>query len=450
MTRPLTSTGLLPGLLAGLSLALLPGLAPAQISDKELRKRIEPWFEQSPYSVEVQAARHTLAAELEAEFGEFDGRDAAKWREELLKLWGKGAELPKKGGDRWYFEDEKPKRGRYIVGGKTSKPKGLMIALHGGGLGSADAGGAASWYGGSASSEKWVMIAPQALEATERGWTTSGTEEWVLDLVDQARRTWDIDANRVYFVGHSMGGYGSWTLGAHHADRVAALAPSAGAPTPYLNRQTDEVEGIVDGIIPSLRNTPMVVFQSIDDPRVPPGPNQAAARQVAEAAERWGGYEQFTYWEVDGVGHGAPKEGVEAHIEKIAGFLRDPLPLKVVWQPDLAWKQQFHWLHCDEPVAGAIVVAERTEGGSEFELTVTDANGQPMDSVSGLRLLLDERMVADMDAPVVVRLNGEVLREEVPARSLHALLITSQSGDPDLQFDAALPRFTSNTPISGR
>ncbi len=445
MTCPHTS----PALLVGLSLVLLPAMAFGQLSDKELRKRIEPWFEQSPYSVEAQRDRQTLAAELEVDFGEFDERDAKNWREELLKLWAKGLELPKKSGDRWYYEDEKPKRGRYIVGGKTSKPKGLMIAMHGGGVGSADAGGAASWYSGPASSEKWVMIAPQALEATELGWTTSGTEEWVLDLVDQARRTWDIDANRVYFAGHSMGGYGSWTLGAHHADRVAALAPSAGAPTPYLNRQTDEVEGIVDGIVPSLRNTPMVVFQSIDDPRVPPGPNQFAARQVAEAAERWGGYENFTYWEVDGVGHGPPKEGVGAHIEKIAGFERDPLPLKLVWQPDLAWKQQFHWIHWDAPVIGAIVVAERTEGGSEFELTVTRANGQPMGSVKGLRVLLDERVVEDLDAPIVVRLNGEVLFEGVAERSLHALLITSQTGDPGLQFEAAAPRFTSKAPISG-
>ena len=105
------------------------------------------------------------------------------------------------------------------------------------------------------------MIAPQALEATEHGWTDSGTEEFVLDLVDGALRTWKIDPDRVYFVGHSMGGYGSWTLGAHHADRVAAVAPSAGAPTPILDRATNKPVDIVEGVIPSLRS----VFVSVPD-----------------------------------------------------------------------------------------------------------------------------------------------------------------------------------------
>ena len=410
----------------------------AQVSDKEVRQQLEPWFESSPYSVKAQTERYETARSLSASMGPLDEKSAAKWRKSLLKLWEGGSELPKKSGDRWYFEDEKPERGRYIIGGKTSRPKGLLIAMHGGGLGSADAGPAASMYGGPASTHKWVMIAPQALEATELGWTTSGTEEWLLDLVDQGRRTFGVDPDHVYFAGHSMGGFGSWTLGAHHADRVAALAPSAGAPTPYLNRETDAVEGIVPGVIPSLRNTPMVVFQSTDDPRVPPGPNQYAVKEIGEAKQKWGGYDDFEYWEVDDVGHGPPKEGIGALIKKIADFERKPLPTNLAWQPDLFWKQQFHWLNWVKPVMGSIVVAERSEEDNSFTLTVTNDRGQPLTEVRGLSVLLDDRLV-DMDKPVRVTLNGEVIFEDVPERNFFVLSVTSQTGDPELQFEASAP-----------
>jgi predicted peptidase len=231
-----------------------------------------------------------------------------------------------------------PERGRYIIGGETKKPKGLAITMHGGGEGSADAGGAAGAYEPTLSKLSLLMVAPQALEATEHGWTDSGTEEFVLDLVDAALRTWKLDTDRVFFVGHSMGGYGSWTLGGHHADRVAAIAPSAGAPTPVQSSASSPIIDIQEGVIPSLRNVFVSIYQSLDDPQVPPAPNQFAAKKLAEVAKKWGGFEH-TYWEVNGRGHAEPPGGYIAQLEKVAARSRDPVPQRIVWQPVLPWKR---------------------------------------------------------------------------------------------------------------
>lgn len=102
---------------------------------------------------------------------------------------------------------------------------------------------------------------------------------------------WKLDTDKVFFVGHSMGGYGSWALGGHHADRVAAIAPSAGAPTPISSAPGGPIVDMQDGVIPSLRNAFVHVYQSLDDAQVPPAPNRYAVKRLLECQQKWGGYE---------------------------------------------------------------------------------------------------------------------------------------------------------------
>jgi pimeloyl-ACP methyl ester carboxylesterase len=351
--------------------------------------------------------------------------EVKRWRKELGKRWKKGPRL-EKGGTNYLFDD---KRGKYIVGGRTKGPLGLAICMHGGGLGSGEASSAYRSYQGAISSMGWVGIFPEVLEKTERGWTDSGTEEFVLELVDRAVRTFGVDPDQVYFVGHSMGGYGSWTLGAHHADRVAALAPSAGAPTPILGANGNPVD-IIEGVIPSLRNVPLVIFQSTDDVQVPPAANQAAVAQLKKAKERWGGF-PYEYWEVNNRGHGAPLGGHPAHLNKIKEFKRDSLPSKVVWQPELDWKRQFYWLWWEKPVQKAIVEAVVDWEARTLQVTM-DADPK------GLHLLLHGDLV-DLNQEFVVSVNGEETWRGIPERKLDVLLDTGRHGDPRMTFEARIP-----------
>lgn len=382
------------------------------------------------------AERTTVLRKLAA-VPPLDKAQLAAWQGKLAKLQAKGRTLEKE-GDQWFWPGDKKKgtqgRGRYIVGGETKKPKGLAIAMHGGGLGSGDAGPAAASYGPALTKLGMLMVAPQVLEATECGWTDSGSEEFVLDLVDAALRTWKLDPDRIYFVGHSMGGYGSWTLGAHHADRIAAIAPSAGAPTPIRSGPVGPIIDVVEGVVPSLRNVFVSVYQSLDDPQVPPGPNQFAVRALGEAAKKWGGFEH-TYWEVDGRGHGEPPGGYEPQLEKVFARTRSVVPERVVWQPVLPWKRQFYWLYWDAPKQNAIVVADLDRKTNRVAITCD----QPTD---GLYVLLDARLV-DLGKEVVVTVNGTETFRGKAAMDLGTLLLTSDHPDPKLQFAARVPAFAA-------
>jgi pimeloyl-ACP methyl ester carboxylesterase len=384
------------------------------------------------------AARQQVLARL-AELPALDERQVDAWRKKIAKLWSKAPKL-EKSGDNWFWAADKKhgldRRGRYVVGGETQHPKGLLIAMHGGGAGAGDAGSAASAYGAAASKFGWLMIAPEVLEKTEHGWTDSGSEEFVLDLVDAALRTWKIDPNRVYFAGHSMGGYGSWMLGAHHADRVAAIAPSAGAPTPIMDRPGGDVTDIIEGVIPSLHSVFVSVYQSLDDPQVPPRPNQVAVGLLGKAAAKWGGFEH-DYWEVNGRGHGEPPGGHVAQLAKIAERVRNPVPTRIVWQPVLPWKRQFYWLHWEQPAVNAIVVADLDRKANKITIT---CDKDP----AGLSVLLDER-VLDLGKDVTVVANGkEVFRGKV-RMDLDTLLLTGDHPDPGLQFVAQAPATAKGT-----
>ena len=363
------------------------------------------------------AARRTAILSELGPADQLAAPDVAKWRDKLLKLaLDNGRKLKKSGTEYWY--DEKEKRGKYVVGGGGGKG-GLVIALHGGGEGAGDAGEAFGTFAPIASKHKCICVAPEVLEKTERGWTTSGTEEFVLELIEAAKRTWKtIPHDRVYMVGHSMGGYGSWTVGAHHADLFAGLGPYAGAPTPYTvdGQPYSEVIGLQEGVIPNLRNVALHVYQSLDDKQVPPAPNVFANKVVLEWQKEHGGY-NYKYVEVDWQGHGAPPGGHKVGFEWLYEFKRDPRPKYVLWEPVLPYKRMFYWLWWETPVPKALVKAV-VKAQNEIEL---DLKGQPR---AGFRILLDDALV-DLSKEVTVREGSEVLFKGVVPLTLSTMLMTA-------------------------
>jgi len=54
----------------------------------------------------------------------------------------------------------------------------------------------------------------------------------VLDVVAEVRRAYRIDPGRIYLTGHSMGGYGTWSVAMSHPELFAAIAPVSGGGNP--------------------------------------------------------------------------------------------------------------------------------------------------------------------------------------------------------------------------
>jgi predicted esterase len=79
-------------------------------------------------------------------------------------------------------------------------------------------------------------------------------EDWgrmdALEVLKLAKDKFKPDPQRIYLTGHSMGGHGTWFLGATYPDQWAAIAPCAGYPT--LKEY-----GSADGKIPDSSRSPM-------------------------------------------------------------------------------------------------------------------------------------------------------------------------------------------------
>ncbi|HHN48096.1 MAG TPA: alpha/beta hydrolase [Bacteroidales bacterium] len=67
-------------------------------------------------------------------------------------------------------------------------------------------------------------------------------EEWgrldALEVLHEARKIFNTDPALTYLTGHSMGGHGTWFLGATYPDKWAAIAPAAGYPDIIGYRRT--------------------------------------------------------------------------------------------------------------------------------------------------------------------------------------------------------------------
>ena len=367
--------------------------------------------------------RKRMRDEWDRTLAPLDPKKLPKLRKELLKIANKYGPKIKKSGTNYFFEKDGKKSGKYIVNGKPGKA--LFIGLHGGGLGSGDAGAAAGAMGGGG----WWWIFPEVLKKTEHGWTDAGTEQFVMGLIEAAKRSGKVDPNRIYITGHSMGGYGSWTLGAHHADVFAGAAPYAGAPTAYYRSPSDKtVTGIQDGVLPNYFNLPLHVFQSLDDKNVTPESNIFANKALEELKERFPDGFNWKYVEVNGRGHAAPQEGYLPSQKWLASMPRVPRPKKFLWQPVLSWKRQFYWLFWQLPEPSCLLEVHAQEN-NRIQITWHQGSG----ATEGMSVLLGDPLV-DLSKPVTIVSGDETLFEGEVRHTFSTLMMTLPRNDPHLLF----------------
>jgi pimeloyl-ACP methyl ester carboxylesterase len=119
----------------------------------------------------------------------------------------------------------------------------LFLSVHGAGV---EAIGQARAY----HSKDWGNL----VAATNRRPRGFNWEDWgrldALEVLQLAKDRFKPDPQQVYLTGHSMGGHGTWFLGATYPDKWAAIAPCAGYPTL-------KGYGSADGQIPDSSSNPV-------------------------------------------------------------------------------------------------------------------------------------------------------------------------------------------------
>jgi len=111
------------------------------------------------------------------------------------------------------------------------------------------------------------------------------SEKDVMNVLDIVRKEYMVDAGRIYLMGHSMGGGGTWHIGIKNPDLFAALAPIA----PATMRPVSDLE--------KIKHVPVILVQGDKDRLVP----VAGARRWAAQMKKLG--MKHEYIEVEGGDH---------------------------------------------------------------------------------------------------------------------------------------------------
>ncbi|MBS1704399.1 MAG: dienelactone hydrolase family protein [Armatimonadetes bacterium] len=145
--------------------------------------------------------------------------------------------------------------------GKTDKHFPLLIFLHGAGergddLDKVKVHGPPR-YVNEGQEFPFIIVSPQCPE--NRWWDPLN----VLTLLTEIEMNYRVDVDRVYLTGLSMGGFGTWALGAMYPDKFAALAPICGGGEPRMTMTLGgmpiwAVHGRQDGAVAFVEGESMV------------------------------------------------------------------------------------------------------------------------------------------------------------------------------------------------
>jgi predicted esterase len=169
-----------------------------------------------------------------------------------------------------------------------SKAFPLIVALHG--LGGSEASMFGQNYAMLDPAEKhgYIVVAPMGYRIDGFYGRTPDrraqlSEKDVMNVLALVRKAYKIDPDRIYLMGHSMGGIGTWTLGAKHPEIWAALGPISGVADPKT--------------VEAMRHIPEIVVHGDADTTVP----VSGSRAMVEEMKRLG--TEVKYIEVPGGSH---------------------------------------------------------------------------------------------------------------------------------------------------
>ncbi len=105
----------------------------------------------------------------------------------------------------------------------------------------------------------FVVVSPQCPAGD---WWTDKVEV-LTNLLDDIVSRYDVDTDRIYLTGLSMGGYGTWALAVAYPDRFAAIAPICGGGKWFMADRLINVpiwafHGAKDRVVPLKESEEMV------------------------------------------------------------------------------------------------------------------------------------------------------------------------------------------------
>jgi hypothetical protein len=229
----------------------------------------------------------------------------------------------------------------------------------------------------------------------------------------------NVDASRVYLMGHSMAGHATWNLALHFPTYFAAIGVLSGGASADFQRLR----------IIGLRNVLPVVWHDLDDPLI----KVDAARGITRALKMQ--KLDVDYDETKGVGHTPTADVVERLYAKLRSRTRELYPKHVSLQsnrPDTIFNRN-DWLQVYQPLKTGDEKRSIFSKGRGFmityantfraDATITAPNRFEIqtDNVAEIRLYVNDQMI-DFAKPVTVVVNRRVRFEGLVKPSVDEML----------------------------
>ena len=362
------------------------------------------FLQQQPFATtplshkEAQEAAELIHRRLKADLRQ---KYAAQWSEKTLAL----------GTHKMPFEYK-------TFGEKPPEGWSLYISMHGGGNTSQEMNDR-QWKNQLElyRPEEGIYIAPRAPDNSWNMWHKSYVDSLFCLLIQLADVFEDINTNRVYLMGYSAGGDGTYQLAPRMADRLAAAAMMAGHPN--------------DASPVSLRNLPFTLHMGAEDSAY--NRNGIASDWATILDELQNNDPEGYIHDVQiykKVGHWMEQRDTTA-VAWMAQFGRDAYPRKITWDQNGKQHSRFYWLALPEnnrQLDAVLIVS------CEYQLiTIEEAR-----NVNRLIIYLNDELLS-LDDIVEVEYNKDLLFRGKPERTIATVWETMKDrNDPRQVFSARI------------
>lgn len=244
-------------------------------------------------------------------------------------------------------------------------------------------------------------------------------ENDILKCIELAKKTFNVDEDRIYLKGESMGGGGTWYVGTRHPDIFAAIAPVYGGWDYHVNMTEEQISKLTErekfynerssnfAQADAMLTTPIFITHGDIDESV----DVNFSRYAVKMLQRWG-YD-IRYHEYPGYGH----EGIPYTDELISWFLSHkknnaPKTVRVRsaalnsaksnWVKILQRENPFAFIEAEAEVLINNTIRLATENVLSVELTPPAALINPKEKVTVVWNVNDIREVEVKDGKIIL------------------------------------------------
>ncbi|MBI3818615.1 MAG: dienelactone hydrolase family protein [Planctomycetes bacterium] len=314
---------------------------------------------------------------------------------------------------------------------------GLLVGLHGGGEGAGDKSEAQGTWSPALSKHKLIGVFPQGIHLVHDTWNTIEGERFILNIIEAAKRTYDIDPDRVFFAGFSMGGTGSWFMAGRHPYLTAGAMPFHGVFFANPSSIDPHPTQIHHGFVPNVRHVPLYYTTGSVDDHCPPYTYLFAEKLLNDLRKKHPGDYEINFRCVEGLAHAFPPGEPQAGMQWILDRKRKTFPKGLTWENarDITFVatgnrimvHSFYWLGCENPSDAMQVEAEIKGQNVSLEIKRHE--------LKGFTVYLSSELI-DVTKEVTLTVNGEEKFKGVLPPSFSAVLESmSDRYDRNMVFD---------------